>query len=163
MATSSSVPWPRGVDVGRELPPEIDSVVGSINLIVARAAFGLPVEPARFSSPTARALAAAVAGDRATAEDALHEAERTENENTTTWDVAVVLLRHWGEPYDHALAVDRALRGSPLADRPPTVGGLTFDIASFRIYPRDELVHDATHLLPPQPWPWLLEAVLPRG
>ncbi|HET8586764.1 MAG TPA: hypothetical protein VFM74_02705, partial [Candidatus Limnocylindria bacterium] len=108
-----------------------------------------------------RALAYAIVGDRAAAEQALAIAISQDRDSSTTWDIAVVLRHHWGEPIDRLLEIDRVLRGSPLATAAPTVGDLTYDIASFRVYPRDGLVSPATRLFGDRPYPWYLERLLP--
>lgn len=161
---SFSFGWPRIVAVGEDLAPEIGSVAGSINLIIARRATGEPINPSDYSDPVPRALAAAIVGDRATAQAALDAAQTTAGEETTTWDMIALLQRHWGESADHALAVDAVLHGGPISgpirSRPPRVPDLTFDIASFRMYPRDGFVSAAARLLPDKPWPWVLEPLL---
>ncbi len=165
LSTSFVVAWPRPIDVGTDLAVEIGETSGEINLAVARRALGLTVDPARYDDPTARALAAAMAGNRAVAEAALDRALDQSREDVTAWDMAVLLRSHWGEPVDHILAIDDALRGGSIAEAgPPQAHGLTYDIASFRIYPRDGFVRAAVRLLPDRPWPWVLEPLLaPAG
>jgi hypothetical protein len=51
-------------------------------------------------------------------------------------------------------------RGIPPRNEPPSPPGLSFDIATFRAYPGDELVAAAERLLPEVPWPWVLEPYL---
>ncbi|HEX5395854.1 MAG TPA: hypothetical protein VFX74_02065, partial [Candidatus Limnocylindria bacterium] len=163
-STSFSVRWPRPIEVGTELPAEIGETAGEINLVIARRNLGEQLDPRRYQDPTARALAAAMVGDRPAAEAALDMALSQQREEVTAWDVAALLRRHWGEPIDRVLAIDRALRGAPLASGPGQVPDLTYDIASFRTYPRDGLVLPAVRLLPEQPWPWVLEPLLaPAG
>gem|GEM_PF-6983659 len=157
---SFSFGWPRNVEVGDTLAPEIGSVAGSIDLIIARRATGAPINPADYPDPAPRALAAAIVGDRAAARAALDTALAVAGDDSTTWDLTVVLQQHWGEPIAHALAVDAVLHGGPLSSTPPRVPGLTFDIASFRMYPRDGLVSSALRFLPDKPWPWVLEPLL---
>ncbi len=164
LSTSFAVPWPRPVEVGNDLPVEIGQTAGELNLAIARRAAGEAIEPARYQDPTARALAAAMAGDRATAEEALDHALDVFRDESTTWDIAVLLRSHWGEPVEHVAAVDTVLRGGAIGHRGPQITGLTYDIASFRIYPRDGYVQPAVRLLTQQPWPWLLEPLLaPAG
>lgn len=161
VATSFVVPWPRRVDVGTELAAEIGQTSGETNLAVARRALGLPIDPTHYQDAAARALAAAMAGDRQTAEQALQRARDVDREIPTTWDVELLLRTHWGEPVDGVRAIDTALRGKAITDQPPEIGGLTYDIASFRIYPRDGFVEPAVRLITRRPWPWFLEPLLP--
>lgn len=157
---SFSFGWPRSVAIGTDLAPEIGSVAGTINLIVARHAAGEPINPSDYADPVPRALAAAIVGDRAAAQAALDAAQATAGEEITTWDMIAVLQRHWGESTDHALAVAAVLHGGPIRSEPPRVPDLTFDIASFRMYPRDGFVSAAERFLPNKPWPWVLEPSL---
>jgi O-antigen ligase len=161
VGTSFVVPWPRSVDVGTALPVEIGVTAGETNLAVARRALGLPIDPSRYQDAAARALAAAMAGDRPAAELALERARDVDREIATTWDVELLLRTHWGEPVARVRAIDTALRGKAITDQPPEVDGLTYDIASFRIYPRDGLVGPAVRLITRRPWPWFLEPLLP--
>jgi O-antigen ligase len=161
VGTSFVVPWPRSVDVGTALPVEIGVTAGETNLAVARRALGLPIDPSRYQDAAARALAAAMAGDRPAAELALERARDVDREIATTWDVELLLRTHWSEPVDRVRAIDTALRGKAITDQPPEVDGLTYDIASFRIYPRDGLVGPAVRLITRRPWPWFLEPLLP--
>ncbi len=164
LATSLNLAWPRPVDVGTDLAVEIGETSGEINLVVARRTAGEQIDPDRYMDPTARALAAAMVGDRATAEASLDQAIAQFREGVTTWDIAVLLRKHWGEPIDYALAVDRVLRGGPIGDSGPQVPDLSYDIASFRTYPRDGFVAPAVRLLSAQAWPWVLEPLLaPNG
>jgi O-antigen ligase len=161
LSTGLALSWPRPIDVGDQILPEIDQFGGQLILVVGRSAMGQQVVPADYSEPLPRALAFALVGVRAASEAALAIAMSQDRDSTTTWDIAAVLRHYWGEPIDHVLAVDRVLRGSPLATAPPTVGDLSYDIASFRMYPRDGLVSPATRLFADRPWPWSLERVLP--
>jgi hypothetical protein len=160
ISTGLTVPWPRSVDVGTDLAVEIGETTGEMNLAVARRVLGLPIDPARYTDPSARALAAAMIGDRPTAEVALDRSFDDLRDIVTTWDIALLLRSHWGEPVDHIRAVDTALRGNPIGENGPEVPGVSYDIASFRIYPRDEFVRPAVRLLTQDPWPWFLEPLL---
>lgn len=164
-STSFVVAWPRPIEVGTDIAVEIGVTAGEINLAVARRALDLPIDVVRYDDPTARALAAAIAGERGVAEEALDRALDQFRDSSTTWDLAVLLRSHWGEPVDRTLAIDTALRGSSILEQgPPQARGLTYDIASFRIYPRDGFVRPAVRLLPDRPWPWFLEPLLaPSG
>ena len=159
--STMTVPTPRKISVGTELAAEIGQTSGETNLAVARRALGLPIDPTHYQDAAARALAAAMAGDRQTAEQALQRARDVDREIPTTWDVELLLRTHWGEPVDRVRAIDTALRGKAITDQPPEIGGLTYDIASFRIYPRDGFVEPAVRLITQRPWPWFLEPLLP--
>jgi O-antigen ligase/Tfp pilus assembly protein PilF len=159
--TGLALGWPRPIDVGNQILPELDRFGGELILVIGRTAMGQSIVPTDYVEPLPRALAYAIVGDRAASEAALAIAMSQDRDSTTTWDIAAVLRHHWGEPIDHILAVDRVLRGSPLATAAPTVGDLTYDIASFRMYPRDGLVSPATRLFADRPWPWSLERLLP--
>jgi O-antigen ligase/Tfp pilus assembly protein PilF len=161
LATGLTLPWPRAVDVGTTIPPEVDAPTGELNLVIARAAMGQAVTPTDYDQPLPRALAYAIAGDRARAEQEIDQAIAADRESTTAWDLDLVVRAHWGEPIEHVMAIDEVLRGSPMSRERPEVGGLTFDIASFRMYPRDGLVSPAVRLLGEQPWPWILDRLLP--
>lgn len=160
-ATGLTLPWPRNVAIGEQLPPEVDALSGELNQVIARATMGEPMVPADYEQALPRALAAAIAGDRASADADLDLALSQDRESTTAWDVALVIRRHWGEPVEHLLQVDSVLRGGPITEATPHLGDLTFDIASFRMYPRDGLVSPAARLIGDKPWPWILEELLP--
>jgi O-antigen ligase/tetratricopeptide (TPR) repeat protein len=159
--TGLTIPWPRHVDPGDQIPAEVDPAAGEMNLVVAHALTGDPLPPAALTDPVARALAAGIIDDRTAANAAIEEALAADRESTTAWDVAIVLRHHWGEPTDRLEAADEVLRGSGLSTERPTVGDLSYDIASFRIYPRDGLVSAAARLIGDRPWPWVLEQLLP--
>ncbi len=159
-STTLALPWPRPIQLGRRLAPEIGETAGELNLVIGRGMLGKAIDVAQYEDPTARALAAAIVGDRAEAESSLAEALSTQREEVTAWDIAALLRRHWGEPIERTLAIDEALRGMPLATGRAGVPALTYDIASFRTYPLDGLVGPAVRLLPEDPWPWVLEPLL---
>ena len=106
-------------------------------------------------------LALAMAGDRAAAETALDAAIDQQPTSVVAWDLAALLRRHWGEDVTRTLAIAQVLHNGPLSTAKPRPPGLIFDIATFRAYPRDGLVASAERLLPDQPWPWMLDRLLP--
>ncbi len=161
LATGLTLPWPRKIDVGTTIPAEVDAATGELNLVIGRATMGQPITPSDYDQTLPRALAYAIVGDRVKAQQAIDQAIADDRESTTAWDLDLVLRAHWGEPIEHVQAVDEVLRGGPMSRARPEVGGLTFDIASFRMYPRDGLVSSAVRLLGDQPWPWILDRLLP--
>jgi hypothetical protein len=106
-------------------------------------------------------------GERDDAERWLNVAIDDNPDQIPTWDVALVLRRHWGEPIDGVLRIQEAVRGRPVTQRdapppdPDASPGLTYDIGSFRAYPRDGLVSGAIRLVTRPPYPWILEVLLP--
>ncbi len=159
--TTLRMAWPRRVDPGNVAPAGMDTKVGELNLLVARATLGETVVPSQFTVPAVRALASATLGDRRDARDRLAAAQSTAADDALTWDVSILLQQHWGEDSSHAEAVDRVLRGGPLATAPPQPARLVWDVASFRSFPADGLVSSAQRLLAASPWPWTLEPLLP--
>jgi tetratricopeptide (TPR) repeat protein len=161
--TSLAVDWPRVVELDGATAGELDVQALELNRVLAAAAAGEPLDASPVTDPAVRALAAAIEGDREQAESALAESIATQPASLTTWEAALVLRRHWGEPLDDALRIYAAVRGRPAPDpdATPGVGGLSYDIATFRAFPLDGLLRGAEHLTPPRAWPWALEAVLP--
>jgi hypothetical protein len=107
----------------------------------------------------ARALAAAMIGDQATAEDEVRRGLAHDTSSTAMWEVAALLGRHYGTDDGRLERVADATRGQPPLDLSRTPS-LIYDIATFRAYPADGLVSDALRLHSDQPWPWLLEPLL---
>ena len=161
--TSLATEWPRPVGIGDASVSEFDPQALALNRVLAAAAGGQPMDPAEVADPTVRAFAAALRGDRDLAEAALAQAMATEPNALTTWEMALVLRRHWGEPIDDALRIYGAVAGRPAPrfDATPGVSGLNYDIATFRAFPLDGFLRDAQHLITPRVWPWAMEAVLP--
>jgi hypothetical protein len=56
-----------------------------------------------------------------------------------TWQLAIVLRAHWGEPVDDLVRLAEAVSGGPFLGRAQVTRtpSLTYDIASFRGVPRD--------------------------
>jgi hypothetical protein len=82
-----------------------------------------------------------------------------------TWEVATILHDHWGEG-DEARRFQRigeVVRGGPFPDpdAEPQLPALSWDLATFRGYPRDELIRPAFRMFTSPPFPWALETTLP--
>jgi O-antigen ligase/tetratricopeptide (TPR) repeat protein len=153
--------WPRRVDPGTVVPAGMDTTTGELNLLVARATLGDSVDPNQFTAPAVQALAYAIEGNRHDALGRLAAARSAAPDDALTWDMTILLERHWGEDFSYAEAVDRALRGGPLATAPQQPARLVWDVASFRPFPADGLVSSARRLLAASPWPSTLEGLLP--
>jgi len=151
--------WPRALPAGAIPDAGGGSPAVQLNIVLARAAGGLPTDPERFTSPAVRALAWAIAGDRSAAGAELARARRLAPGDVLTWEMSALLARHWGQDPDRAIAIGEVLRGGPTVI--PTLPRLTWDVASFRSYPLDQLLIGANHLLPKAAWPWSLERFLP--
>lgn len=161
--TGLTQPWPRPIAIGAEQPTELAADVEERNLLVARRLTGEPIRVDDYDGSIARALAAAMIGDQAAAEDEVRRGLRRDPSSTAMWEVAAMLGRHYGTDDGRLERIADATRGQPLRDptRPPS---LIYDIATFRAYPGDGLVSAAERLVPDQPWPWLLEPLLaPAG
>jgi tetratricopeptide (TPR) repeat protein len=159
--TGLDIGWPRDVPLDQAQLPELDATSAELHLLIGRAVMDDPIEPDDYEVAIVRALAFAIRDDRDAAVEALAAAERETPDSPVTWDITAALQRYWGVDSSRALAVGEVIRGGPLDDEPPRVGRLTFDIASFRAYPRDGLVSSAHRLLTDEPWPWALEELLP--
>jgi tetratricopeptide (TPR) repeat protein len=159
--TALVVKWPRPVRVGNETVPEQDKTQSELNMLIARRAEGEAVDPADYREPFVRTLALAIAGDQQAAEAALASTIAQEPTSVASWDLAAALRRHWGTDAIHTREVAEALHNGPLSTAAPRTPGLIFDIATFRAYPRDGLVSSAQRLLPDQPWPWVIDRLLP--
>jgi O-Antigen ligase len=151
--------WPRPLRPGALPESSTASPAVQLNLVLGRAAGKLPIDPSRFSSPAVRAYAEAMNADEPDAREALAQAQRSASDDVLTWEISAVLARHWGEDPSHAVAVANVLRGGPTSV--PTLPSQTWDVASFRSYPLDELLIGANHLLPDEAWPWSLDRFLP--
>ncbi len=161
--TAITVPWRRPVEVSLAGGTATTESVSELNVLVARAFAGDRVDPSSYSSPAARMLAAAVAGERETALGLADELERAASASAAIWQLVAMVREHYGLPAAHELAVARVAYGGPLPAGPSTVPASITDIASFRAYPADGLVPGATRLLPERPWPWALEPMLAPG
>ncbi len=150
--TTIVLAWPRQIDPGSTVPPELDPTSGELNLLVATRTTGGTVDPAQYAAPAVRAFALAMVGDRSGALMAMDTAQRSAPHDVLTWDVSVLLLRHWNLDATRAVRIDEALRGGPLARGGAEPARLTWDVATFRAFPADGLVSGATRLLSPDSW-----------
>lgn len=163
--TSLALDWPRSVDLRGATVAELGVESVELNLVIARRARGEEIDPAAYGSPLVEAVAHAMLGERAAAREALDRAIEAAPASPTTWDIAALLLDHWGEDATFALRMSEVARGAQLGSAqlgsaPPQRPTLVNDIASFRSYPGDGLVSGADPLLPDEAWPWALERLL---
>jgi tetratricopeptide (TPR) repeat protein len=169
LLTAFATDWPREIAIGDATIEDQAGAQFELNRLVAWWAVGEPIRADLIGDPATRALAHAMRGEREAAEEWLGRAIDRNPDQIPTWDVALVLRRHWGEPVDAVLRIEEAVRGRPVADRdavpadPHAAPGLTVDIGSFRAYPRDGLVDAAIRLRTRPPYPWILEVLLPSG
>lgn len=161
--TSFVVEWPRPIAVGDGTLPGINDLSSQLNLLLARLAAGERIEPETFEHPAVRALAHASVGERDEAEAMLARAIDESPGEIRTHDINVILRDAWGLPTDHARRVASAARGRAFPSRDGGAGlpRTTFDIGSFRGYPRDGLVTSAVRLGTRPPFPWPLRQILP--
>ena len=157
--TGLTHPWPRPIVIGDQEATELADDTEERNLLVARWLTGEPIRVDDYAGAIARALAAAMIGDQAAAEDEVRRGLRRDPSSTTMWEVAALLGRHYGTDDGRLERIAEATRGQPQPD-PAQPPGLIYDIATFRAYPGDGLVTNAERLVPDQPWPWLLEPLL---
>ena len=159
--TAFALEWQRNVPIGAATVDE-DATV-EFNRLLAWWAMGEPIDAAAIDDPATRALAHAIRDERAAAEAWLERAIDSAPDSIVTWDVVIVLRDHWGLPVDDELAIAEVVRGAPFPPRsaPVSVPGLTFDIASFRMYPADGFVSRAHRLGTDPPYPWILQRTLP--
>jgi O-antigen ligase len=157
--TGLTHPWSRPITIGDERTSELAADAEERNLLVARRLAGEPIRVDDYEGAVTRALAAAMIGDQAAAEEEVRRGLRRDPSSTAMWEVAALLGRHYGTDDGRLERIADATRGQPPPDlsRPPA---LIYDIATFRAYPGDGLVTDAVRLLPEQPWPWALEPLL---
>lgn len=161
--TALATDWPRRVPIGDEPLEDVAGPQVEFNRLLAWWAMDEPIDARAIADPATRALAHAMRGERGEAAAWLDRAIEADPEGIPTWDVAIVLRTAWGEPVDRELRIAEAVRGAsfPAPDRPVTLPGLTYDIASFRAYPADELVAAAVRLGTTPPFPWILRETLP--
>ncbi len=158
--TALTVPWPRAIPLANQRAAAREPFTTQLALLIARREHGEELKPQTYTLASIRALAFAMQGDKAGARAALAAATREQPVDPFSWDVAALLLQHWGGDDAMALRMGRLTRGSALSDLPPASPRLTYDIASFRAYPGDALVSAAERLLVERPWPWVLEPLL---
>ena len=161
--TGLTQPWPRPITIGDPEASEQSADLEERNVLIARRLTGEPIRVDDYRSAVARALAAAMIGDQARAEEEVRRGLQRDSSSTPMWEVAALLGRHYGTDDGRLERVADATRGQGLPDpsQPPS---LMYDIATFRAYPADGLVTQAERLVPDQPWPWVLEPLLaPAG
>ena len=158
--TALVVPWPRTLPLTDPRTAASGSSTSELALLVTRRMRGEELRPEEYGLASIQALAFAMQGDETAARSALDAAAGEQADDPFTWDVAALLLRHWGEDDATALRMGEVTRGSPLSEVPPAPPSLTYDIASLRAYPADGLVSTAERLLIDRPWPWVLEPLL---
>jgi O-antigen ligase/tetratricopeptide (TPR) repeat protein len=161
--TGLAHPWPRPITIGDGQASELSAEAEERNLLIARRLSDEPIQIDDYRGPMARALAAAMIGDQAAAEEEVRRGLARDPSSTAMWEVAALLGRHYGTDDGRLERIADATRGQPPPD-PSQPTTLIYDIATFRAYPGDGLVTDAVRLIPDRPWPWLLEALLaPAG
>lgn len=161
--TSFVLDWPRTVRIGDGTIPDYGDAAWQLNRLLALHAVGEPVAPEEFDDPGVRALAHAMAGDRPAAEAHLAAAVESTPDTSATWDFAIVLRDAWGQPVDEELRIAEVVRGRPFppSDLDAGVASQSFDVSSFRAYPRDGFVTDAVRTFTTPPYPWILAELLP--
>jgi len=162
-ATALAIDWPRTVEVGGAELAEVLGALTELPRLLAMHVNGEPVDPEQIADPATRALAHALAGDRSASESALEEAMVADADQPITWQLAILLRAHWGQPTEELVRIAEAVSGRPFLarDRAPRIPSLTYDIASFRGVPLDGLLPDAERLRTEPPFPWILEDLLP--
>jgi O-antigen ligase/tetratricopeptide (TPR) repeat protein len=157
--------WVRPVTVGDDQLGEEVGDLMDLNRLLAWWALGEPIDPSALTDPSARALAHGILDERAEAESWIGRAIDERPAESIGWQIATVLYRHWGDLDAAAYhqRVGEVVSGRPYPDpeEPAVVRSLTGDLATFRSYPRDELIGAATRLLIEPPMPWALDATLP--
>lgn len=158
--TGLLVPWPRPVPLSNEPAVASGAFNQQLALLVARRQRGEDLRPASYALASIRALAFGMEGNREAARSAMKAAYVEQPADPLTWDVATLLLAHWGEDNSRAIRIGNITRGSALVTEAPVMPALSYDIGSFRAYPGDGLIRAAQRLLPSRPWPWDLEPLL---
>ncbi len=163
LRTSFALDWPRTVHIGDGTIPDYGDAAWQLNRLLALHAVGEPVAPEEFDDPGVRALAHAMAGERPAAEAHLAAAIESTPDTSATWDFAIVLRDAWGQPVDEELRIAEVVRGRPFppSDLDAGVASQSFDVSSFRAYPRDGFVTDAVRTFTTPPYPWILAELLP--
>ena len=162
-STAFAVDWPRDVTVGDLTLPEELGAPAEMNRLLAMHVLGEPIRPDAIKDPGVRALAHALVGDRTRARAAMEAAIEAEPGQSVTWELAIVLAEHWGEPIDRLLRIGEVVRGGrfPDVDHVSRTPRFTWDLASFRGVPLDGLPPDAVRMRTTPPFPWILLEELP--
>jgi hypothetical protein len=158
--TGMLVPWPRPVAPINEPGAASGTFNRELAQLVARRRGGQNLQPGSYALASIRALAFGMEGDRDAARSAIEAAYVEQPADPLTWDVAMLLLAHWGEDSSTAVQTGNLIRGYALTKEPPELPIISYDIGSFRSYPGDGLINVAQRLLPSRPWPWSLEPLL---
>jgi tetratricopeptide (TPR) repeat protein len=161
--TAFALDWPRQVTIGDGLLEEDFGVHSDLHRVLAWWAAGEPVAQDRVTDPAVRALAHAIRGEREEAARLLDEAIGARSDDPLTWQIAIVVRDHWGQPVGRELRAYRSLAAGPFPARDdrPVRPASTRDIATFRVHPGDELVRGAERLETDPIWPWVLAEALP--
>lgn len=161
--TSLATDWPRVIEIGDATLDEDFGALFEFNRLLAWWAMGEPIEPTTIVDPGTRALAHAMLGERRDGERWLQRAIDEKPGDVVVWELAVVLRDQWGMPVEREMAIASIVRGSGFPSLEPNASGrrLTFDIGSFRAYPRDGLVGAAERLRTDPAYPWALIEMLP--
>lgn len=167
--TAFADPLPRPVrwdpDEPETRPAEEVADLDDLNQLLAWWKLDHPIRPDALTDPAVRALAHAMLGEADAADAALDASIEAQPDDLLTWEIATILHRHRGDEAaaERAQRVGEVVRGGPFTspDVIPEVPSATWDIATFRRYPRDELVTEAERLFTRPPFPWALEATLP--
>jgi tetratricopeptide (TPR) repeat protein len=161
--TSFVLDWPRTVPIGDGEIADYTDASWQLHRLLALHAMGEPIEPDEFIDGAVRALAHAMVGQREAAESSLAEAIEATPALSGTWDIAIVLRDAWGQSVNREIRIASVVRGRqfPARDLKVAVPARSFDVSSFRAYPRDGLVTDATRTFTSRPYPWILDEVLP--
>ena len=156
------VPWPRTVTVVEVHGTVIGTFDQQLARLVVRRTAGEDLEPESYALASVRAIAFGMEGNRDAARSALAAAELEQPADPLTWDVATLLLAHWGDDNATAMRMGTITRGWALPAAQPAIPPLSYDIGSLRAYPGDGMIGAAQRLLPSQPWPWDLKPLLAR-
>lgn len=161
--TGLATDWPRRVAIGDAQLDEDLGALFELNLLLARREMDEPIRPDSVADAAVRALAHAMRGEQALADEWLERAIADDPAGTLAWDLAVVLRDHWGRSVDRELRIAAAVRGDAFPARlvEPRTPTRWYDLASFRGYPADGLVLGAERLALRVPFPWALQQTLP--
>jgi hypothetical protein len=161
-STGLDYDWTRPVDLAGESVVEIGSGAGEMNRLLGLRTQEMPIDPAAFSDPVARALALAFVGDPS-ALSAARAAAAADPANIVAWDVAALLTEHAGQDATHELRMAQLNRGGPSLRTAESLVAARFDISTFRMVPADGFGRSAVRLLLDPGWPWILEPLLSPG
>ena len=163
--TAFAEPWPGPIDLGDDTTGEQLGDLGDLNRLLAAWSLGEPIVTDAIEDPAVRALAHAMLGETDEATASIDEAIEAQPDALITWEIATVLAAHRGDDEAAARAqrIGEVVRGGAFTarDAEPAVPSLTWDLATFRASPRDELVEAVDRLFTRPPFPWILEEVLP--